>query len=52
MTMSSFGALSLTSRSHSATRHWKLEQRLNQLMRQMAADTALRTLEGCQAKAR
>jgi PilZ domain-containing protein len=28
------------------------EQRLNQLMRQMAADNALRTLEGCQAKAR
>lgn len=28
------------------------EQRLNQLMRQLAADSALRTLEGCQAKAR
>ena len=27
------------------------EQRLNQLMRQMAADTSLRTLEGWQAKA-
>ena len=27
------------------------EQRLNQLMRQIAADTALRSLEGCQAKA-
>ena len=27
------------------------EQRLNQLVRQMAADTALRTLERCQAKA-
>jgi hypothetical protein len=28
------------------------EQRLNQLMRQMAADSALRTLEGSQAEAR
>ena len=27
------------------------EQRLNQLVRQMAADTALRTLESCQLKA-
>jgi hypothetical protein len=26
------------------------EQRLNQLVRQMAADTSLRALEGCQAK--